>query len=493
MKKALLVFSLALLVRFVMSIPFIWKPEMSLPAYGDAIGYHRLALNLLAGHGFSLYPNPPFTPDCFRTPAFPMLLAFLYKAFGPSPLWGILVNDLLAAAIALLVYLMLKDRWPRGALLAGLLYAFNPLSLVYCQELMTETLFTFSLVLGLLLLFWPAGEFSWARRTGTGRPPILRVEEEQSFSWLFALGGGICLGLAALTRPVGLYLPVLILPFAPRRWHIAIGGFAAAVLPWFLRNWIVYGMPFFSTVEWVNMAYYNGAAVVSAQRGITLRQADIIIFNEASDRYCWGVVAKDEDDIWLFEENPRKWRLLSGIGFGHILGNPDLYLSEHMKGTLGLLGPVHPYRLPAVYGHNLFLAGKRVGSGPELFGLLVREGPAALVSRMFEGIPWWGTVFWIAALFYQLCLYVLAALGFVRTAFWAGTGTEGLRSRTCPYPTRDRHLAWMLALVALYFMLIPGPMAVPRMRHPADAMLVMLAGMFLAHRAGIYPRINSGF
>ncbi len=458
-KKALLVFGVALAIRFVMSIPFIRHPGMSLPAYGDAIGYHRIALNLLAGHGFSLYTDPPFIPDCFRTPAFPALLALFYRLLGPSPLWGILANDTLAAATALLIFLALRERWPRGALVAGLLYALNPLSLVYCQELMTETLFTFTLTAGIFLLFWTERVLAWSRRTGKGGPPILLVEKKRGYSWLFALGGGLCLGLAALTRPVGLYLPVLILPFTGKRWRIAIGGFAAAVLPWFLRNWFVYGMPFFSTVEWVNMAYYNGAAVVSAQRGITLRQADMIIFNEASEKHGWGAVARDEDDIWLFEENPRKWRQLAGVGFAYILRNPIVYASEHLKGTLGLLGPVHPYRLPAVYGHNLFLQGKRVGSGPELFNLLIKKGPGALIGRIFEGIPWWGAWFWLAALIYQLALYALAIAGF-------------LRNRREPF-------AWLLAIVALYFILIPGPMAVPRMRHPADAMLVMLAGMFL--------------
>ena len=458
-RKALLVFGVALAIRLLMSIPFIWHPEMSLPAYGDAIGYHRLALNLIAGHGFSLYPNPPFVPDCFRTPAFPALLAFLYWLLSPSPLWGILANDILAAATALLIFTVLRERWPRGALFAGLLYAFNPLSLVYCQELMTETLFTFSLVLAIALLFWPTGEFAWRRRAGKGRTPILTAEKEHRFSWLLALGGGLCLGIAALTRPVGLYPPVLILPFARNRWHIATVGFAAAVLPWFLRNWLIYGFPFFSTVEWVNMAYYNGAAVVSAEKGITLRQADILIFNEASEKNGWGLLARDEDDIWAFEEDPGKWRTLARVGFGHILRNPALYLSEHLKGTAGLLGPVHPYRLPAVYGQNLFMRGKRVGSGPELFRLLVKKGPAALVGRIFEGLPWWGTGFWIAALVYQLALYALAILGFIRN--------------------RREPFAWLLLITALYFVLIPGPMAVPRMRHPADALLVMLAGMFL--------------
>ena len=460
LREGLGVFAAALAVRLLMSVPFVWNPEMSLPAYGDAIGYHRLALNLAAGNGFSLYPNPPFTPDCFRTPAFPGLLAMLYKLFGPSPFWGILANDILAAATALLVFLILARRWPRGALIGGLLYAFNPLSLVYCQELMTETLFTFSLVLGIALLFWPAREFAWKRRAGPARPRILLVKREQRFSWLLALAGGLCLGLAALTRPVGLYLPLLILPFAGKRWPAAAGGFLAAVAPWFARNWLIYGLPFFSTVEWVNMAYYNGAAVVSAERGITLRQADILIFNEASERHGWGFVAKDEDDIWAFEEDPAKWRKLAEIGFSHILRKPALYLSEHMKGTAGLLGPVHPYRLPAVYGYNLFAGGKRVGSGPELFSLLVKRGPAALAGKIFEGLPWWGTVFWIAALFYQITLYCMAIAGF-------------LRNRREPF-------AWLLALTALYFILIPGPMAVPRMRHPADALLVVLAGMLFA-------------
>lgn len=456
-KKPILVFGVALALRLAMSIPFIWHPEMSLPAYGDAIGYHRIALNLIAGHGFSLYPNPPFTPDCFRTPGFPALLALLYEILGPSPLWGILANDVLASSAALLVYLIMRKRWPRGALFAGLLYAFNPLSLVYCQELMTETLFTFSLVAGIWLLFWPGESFAWRRRTGTRRVPILILQKEKGFHWLLSLCGGLCLGIAALTRPVGLYLPALILPFARKRWLPGLAGFLAAVVPWFTRNWIIYGFPFFSTVEWVNMAYYNGAAVVSAERGITLRQADMVIFNETAERYGWGVVAKDEDDIWAFEEDPGKWRKLAGTGLGYILRNPALYLSEHLKGTLGLLGPVHPYRLPAVYGHNLFLQGRRVGSGPELFGLLLKKGPAALFRKIFEGLPWWGVWFWIAALGYQLALYALAILGLIRG--------------------RREAFAWLLAITALYFIMIPGPMAVPRMRHPADALLVMLAGM----------------
>jgi len=456
-RKASVVFGTALGLRLLMSLPFIRNPGMSLPAYGDAIGYHRLAVNLVSGHGFSLYPSPPFIPDCFRTPAFPMLLALLYKIFGCSPLWGILANDLLAAATALALYLILKNRWPRGALIAGLLYAFNPLSLIYCQELMTETFFTFSLVLAIILLFRPAAKFAWKRRTGPKRPPILLIEKERAFGWLFALGGGLCLGIAALTRPVGLYLPILILPFVGRRWPMAALGFLCAVSPWFIRNWAIYGFPFFSTVGWVNMAYYNAAAVVSAERGITLRQADIVIFNEASEKHGWGVIARDEDDIWAFEEDPAKWRELAGIGLRHILRNPALYLSEHAKGTLGLLGPVHPYRLPAVYGHNLFLEGKRVGSGPELFALLVKKGPSALVAKIFEGLPWWGMAFWSAACFYQLLLYLLAVLGFARN--------------------RREPFAWLLAILSVYFILIPGPMAVPRMRHPADALLVLLAGM----------------
>ena len=450
------VLAVGLVLRLLMTLPVLMKPELSAPAYGDAIGYHRLAVNLLHGHGFSIYPSPPFAPDAFRTPGFPALLAFIYWVFGPNPAWGVLLNCLLSGATPALVYLLAKQLWPERGLLAGLLYAFNPLSLVYAPQIMTETSFTLAVLLGFALMTPDSRPVRWRSRTGRSRI----LTRKRALTW--SLAGAFTVGVAALIRPVGLVLGPVI-PFATgKRWLMGIASFLVPVGLWVLRNQLVFGIPFFSTVSWVNLVYYNAAAVLSAQQHITLRQADIQVFNTSSRRFGWDTVAVDEADIWAFEEDPVKWRQMASVGLEIILKDPGTYALEHAKGLAGALAPVHPYRLPAVYGINPFLSGKRVGSGPEVISKLLRQGPRALLQDIFRGLPWWAGWFWGFAWIYQLILFALAGV-----ALW--------RNRRCK-------TAWLLLAAGVLLFAVAGPMAVPRMRHTTDALFAVLAGGALIPR-----------
>ena len=50
----------------------------------DAWGYHRLALNIERGNGFSLRRESPYVPDSVRTPLYPGFLLVVRSAFGPT-------------------------------------------------------------------------------------------------------------------------------------------------------------------------------------------------------------------------------------------------------------------------------------------------------------------------------------------------------------------------------------------------------------------------
>jgi len=85
-----LVFLLALALRIVV------VKEMGTPPVKDARGYHTIAVNLLAGDGFSLIPGEPIS---MRPPAYPLFLAFIYAIFGTEYHHALYVQALLSALL----------------------------------------------------------------------------------------------------------------------------------------------------------------------------------------------------------------------------------------------------------------------------------------------------------------------------------------------------------------------------------------------------------
>jgi hypothetical protein len=197
-RKFTMLFVIALAFRLAMAM---------IPAdrnTGDQIQYQELANNLRAHGTF----GEGDSPSVHRPPLYPMILA----AIGAT---GTIALQMIAgAAIAPLTFAIASSIVPpMGAMLAGMAMAFAPMSSRYCTLLMTETLFTFLLVLG--VFFW------------TIRKPVMC---------------GICFGFAALLRAVLLPMLVILPLFAIKRaWRstLIVSVTAVAVIaPWTLRNWV---------------------------------------------------------------------------------------------------------------------------------------------------------------------------------------------------------------------------------------------------------------
>ncbi len=202
----------------------------------DTADYDEIALNLLSGEGFVARENWfGFDMYSWRAPAHPFLLAAIYYVFGYGHTAPLIIQALIGAATAVVVYNLGRLIHPASALLAGgLLAAYGPL-IRATSTLSTEPLFillTVSAVHQLTL-----GE---------------RLELESPRLRFHTVWCGILIAAAALTRPVGLMLlPVQV---GIWYWRARAGrgrgwirrslwlsvGVVLLVAPWTLRNYRVH-------------------------------------------------------------------------------------------------------------------------------------------------------------------------------------------------------------------------------------------------------------
>jgi len=157
---------------------------------------------------------------------FPAYLAGVYRLTGGSDqaaLWGQLLLDGLAAGLITLLGMSLLGF--RGGVAGGVLFALYLPEWRMMEQIWSEPLYT-------VVLLGTLGALLRAGRTGaTGA----------------LLVAGICGGLLAMTRPVG--APLALGLFAVSALHggnrlrgvaLLLAGFAVPILPWIIRNLIVF-------------------------------------------------------------------------------------------------------------------------------------------------------------------------------------------------------------------------------------------------------------
>jgi hypothetical protein len=174
----------------------------------DSVSYFLPGWDLAHGLGF--------TPDYRRGPLYSWLIAGALKIAGDQLSSVSLMQHALGVGTALGTYALGVLTFGRAAaVLSALLVALSGPLLIYGHRIDADTLFGFCLML--TALFWVLGQ----RRSRT--------------RWY--LLGGVALGLASLTRPVGQVL-ILALPLAlliqSRVFRSAIGPTVAAVVGLFL-------------------------------------------------------------------------------------------------------------------------------------------------------------------------------------------------------------------------------------------------------------------
>ncbi len=231
------ILALAFALRVVLTVRFVGlgaPPDAG--AQPDQLDYEQYAASLAAGLG---YADAQGHPTAFRPPGTSLTLLPAYLAFGRDWRAGRLWFCFLSALTCALAALLAREAFgTRIGLLAGLWMALMPAHAYFGMHFLSEGPFLFWLSLAGLLTY---------RAWRTETPLAL------------ALGAGLALGLAALTRPQAL----LVLPPAwlllalvgadarrralPRLLALSV-AFALVLGAWVGRNAAVMGKPTLSTV-----------------------------------------------------------------------------------------------------------------------------------------------------------------------------------------------------------------------------------------------------
>ena len=220
------VFLAALIVRLAF-VHFFKSPPINDLLWNDAVGW-----NLSQGNGYTASLDAPRVPGIFRTPGYPAFLAAVYFVFGHSYDAAYYANALLDSFTALLMAIIcLRYFSVTTSFLAAGLYAIYPYPAMFCPVLHQDILLTFAVACTILLL--------------------VRALNQRSFlNWIWL---GIAIGIATLIKPnllLFLLVPAITILFhfppreALRRIAIVIGAMLVMVIPWVIRNYVVFhGFP----------------------------------------------------------------------------------------------------------------------------------------------------------------------------------------------------------------------------------------------------------
>ncbi len=236
-------FWFALSVRIAyMTIAHTWRVR----PYGDHFQFGwemaRIARALVSGYGYSDPFNGHTGPTAWVTPAYPLIIAGVFKLFG---VYTKLSAWVLLALNCVLNALMVRTTWeialrcfnPSVARWSAWLWALYPAAMQYAVKWiweMTLTAFLFSCVIVLAL-----------RMRGIGERPDDPGPRQTVGRWAVF---GLLWGLIALSNPeICIMLPVMgvwILAGAGLAWPRQIGNAAvgavlclALIAPWSWRNW----------------------------------------------------------------------------------------------------------------------------------------------------------------------------------------------------------------------------------------------------------------
>jgi 4-amino-4-deoxy-L-arabinose transferase-like glycosyltransferase len=245
----LAVFALAFVVR-LLAVAYA-HPDPRDGRYDDSVWYDTTAQHLAAGDGYvfdpavwkapdgsRIYPDEnALSPTALWPPGYPLTLAVVYKLTGDSLNAARLLNVLLGAATAALVYLIARRLFDRtAAVIAGATVALLPSHVLFTTVLLSETLFGF-----LLALVLCATVYLLLDERPPRLPAVLVVGALTAFAGYVRgefLAYGAVLALLLLLR----WRREALLPLAA-----LAAGAALVLVPWTVRNAATMGEPIVGT------------------------------------------------------------------------------------------------------------------------------------------------------------------------------------------------------------------------------------------------------
>lgn len=399
----------------------------------DSQEYVALAHTMLSVHRFAMTPEA--LPEVFRTPVYPAFIAVTLLLFG-SLTAVVALQIALMALTVVLIYLIGARHFSRGVgLFAAIVFALDPSVMLLASAALSETLFNFLF----LLAVWLIGNAEGKRR-------------------IALLTAGILLGVAALERPVGLYLIPFIALFAalyPRQGVrraivaacIVLAAAAVVIAPWIVRNGLLGGGWGVSSITGYNALFYN-AEQFQAYKLSTSTEA-------LTARYDMQLGTTSEEALRSFPYSDREKQTAESIivpqltryALFHIAKTAPFFLSSSLK----QVEESSDFPFPSLV---------RATSTPVNISSLVLSGNvhSALAALAADPLALIERFFWLIVTVLAFC-YPFALL-IVRSPKWRVA------------------FSWWLIVGA--FAILTGPVSAARYRVPAEPFLLMLAAAAFA-------------
>lgn len=406
-------------LRFLVVIPVQRAPEVAYRP--DSIGYMSIAERLMERGDFQAGG-----PDLTRPPIYPAFLAASLALSGGSETVVVFIQFVFGGGIGAALYQLGRLLGKKGVgFSAALIFGLMPNPILWSTTLLSDVLFAF-------LLIW-----TW----------YFLIKYLVHGGWQASLLSGFGLGLAILTRPVGLifiplWIGVVLVGSKKRIFKSEIwkGGLVILLmvgvlcLPWAYRNLRIWDQFTISPIASRNIREYVAPAVMADVQGISLEQARTIL-----------EPLSEQDQVLNIEY----WKI--------ILRHPISYLKLYALGIAStIFGP----------GHSVIralLQSDFQGSGAQTFLLEGRLLEMIKVLWEYLNSSESGLVIWltVSAFAFQLASYTLAVLGWT-SQYRSGKGVQ-------------RVIAVGGLLVLAILLLIPGPVGNSRFRVPADPFLAWFA------------------
>jgi 4-amino-4-deoxy-L-arabinose transferase-like glycosyltransferase len=259
----------ALIIGLLIRLAILWQTSDLSTKIIDEQQYSQIARSIVAGHGFAWGEG---APTSIRPPLYPGMLAAIWRVAGSENLQAVrAIQILLALATTALVYVLGARIYDArvGRLAAAVCWLY-PSFIFFNFLILTETLFTLLLVAFVLVT-------------------VLLVQTPRA--WL-AVGCGVSLGFATLTRSILWPLPLVLCPLlamlirAPLARRLALPclvaiGYTLIVAPWAIRNTRLQGVP----------------TIVDTMGGINLRMGN---YEYTPEDRMWDAVGLTGEQSWVY-------------------------------------------------------------------------------------------------------------------------------------------------------------------------------------------------
>lgn len=399
--------------------------DTPLRRHGDSNSFLGCAVGLRTGQGFV----SGLGPETFRTPGYPLLVAAVQTVTGLGWRWALLLLQLgLLGHLGALTAQLARSLWPERpgrADLALAIVLFSPTLWLVATASLSDMPFAWLLALALRGLWH-------ARTTGSGRSALLAA---------------LTLTAATFVRPIGLPLPLVLLPLAMVRATAGVRLALAAGLvihlasvgAWAQRNAAWTGTPTFASVQEVNLDSYVAAAIEARTQGRP-----------------WDAVRREfEREVEALPPTERT-ALRRRRGLATVAAHPLVAAEVWGRGVTAVVGQ-------SSLGHLASLIGLRQSNSGIIYRF-VSQPFDSFVVHMFEHE---------AALLLLLLPGSLALL-----ALWA----LALRGAVRLWRERRAVSVGLGATIAVLLVLSGGPQSNDRFRVPLVAPLALLAARGLGRQ-----------